>query len=231
MHLRLTSLLCQNQIPLVYRANLVNPLTMKCTLSNGTKLISHIHSTSSSWITSKPINLMFTTDACKIDMNKEINLEDLSIDKVSNPAIENIDYDAIANGDEEIIYKLKLIVLETDSLFQDGNNVPSHMKITDWQHMLTLPSRSQRMKYLNFLFKKEMMRANEKAKKESRRLSYEEEKIALSEKISSTNHIFYGLQGNTLFHRIYDSYMNKIDNFRAMNSLQLGKYLNFKYLA
>ncbi|KAI5751916.1 hypothetical protein M8J77_012055 [Diaphorina citri] len=148
-------------------------------------------------------------------------LGDISID-VINSAIDNIDYDAITEGDPELLSKLKLFVLEVDSMFQDGHNIPSQISTSDWKNILTLPSKHQRSKYLTFLFKKEMIKANEKARKEARRCSQEEIAASRAQKLAENKHIFYGLQGNTLFHRLYDSYMNKIDNFRAMNSIQLG---------
>lgn len=169
----------------------------------------------------------FSIDSSKnsVDLNDEIKLEDISIE-VGNPAVENIDYDSVTGGDPEVLSKLKLLVLETDSLFQDGHNVPSHLKTVDWKHMLTLPSRSQRMKHLNFLFKKEMIKANERARKEAKRASAGEFKAQAYEERSKSEHIYYGLQGNSLFHRIYDTYMNRIDNFRAMQSIQLGKFFD-----
>ncbi|KAL1463306.1 hypothetical protein WDU94_015069 [Cyamophila willieti] len=172
-----------------------------------------------------PSHKNYSVDSSKnnLDLTNEIKLEDISVDFVSgNPAIENIDYDAISDGDAELLSKLKVIILETDSLFQDGFNIPSKLSTADWKYLLDLPSRSQRVKYLNFLFKKEMIKSNEKARKEARRFTNDEKKIAIDERLQSTNHLYYGLQGNTLFHRLYDSYMNNIDNFRAMNSIQLG---------
>lgn len=173
------------------------------------------------WVPSQIQSYSIDSSKDGVDLNAEVKLEDLSLE-VSNPAVENIDYSAIANDDPEVLEKLKLIVLETDSLFQDGHNVPSHIKTDDWKQLLTLPSRSQRMKFLNFLFKKEMIKANEKAKKEARRATFDDRKAEALEERENNKHLFYGLNGNTLFHRIYDSNMNNIDNFRAMNSIQCG---------
>lgn len=177
------------------------------------------------WVPSQIQSYSIDSSKDGVDLNAEVKLEDLSLE-VSNPAVENIDYSAIANDDPEVLEKLKLIVLETDSLFQDGHNVPSHIKTDDWKQLLTLPSRSQRMKFLNFLFKKEMIKANEKAKKEARRATFDDRKAEALEERENNKHLFYGLNGNTLFHRIYDSNMNNIDNFRAMNSIQCGKSYN-----
>uniref|UniRef100_A0A8D8W564 Mitochondrial ribonuclease P protein 1 homolog n=1 Tax=Cacopsylla melanoneura TaxID=428564 RepID=A0A8D8W564_9HEMI len=140
-----------------------------------------------------PLQQNYSVDASKnnVDLNNEIKLEDISVD-VGNPAIENIDYDGIAEGNAELLSKLKVIILETDSLFQDGANVPSTLSTTDWKYLLNLPSRSQRVKYLNFLFKKEMIKTNEKARREAKRFSNDEKKLAIEERLSSTQHIYYG---------------------------------------
>ncbi|KAI5709674.1 hypothetical protein M8J76_001355 [Diaphorina citri] len=135
-------------------------------------------------------------------------LGDISID-VINSAIDNIDYDAITEGDPELLSKLKLFVLEVDSMFQDGHNIPSQISTSDWKNILTLPSKHQRSKYLTFLFKKEMIKANEKARKEARRCSQEEIAASRAQKLAENKHIFYG--PDIIIDMDYYDYMNNME--------------------
>lgn len=71
-------------------------------------------------------------------------------------------FDDITKGDQELEHKLKVIMLETEVLRQDGKPVPPDEFMTPqiWENLLNLPSRASRTKHLEFLFKTSKKREN-----------------------------------------------------------------------
>lgn len=74
------------------------------------------------------------------------------------------DIDAIAKGDPEMEKKLKVLLLEIEVLRQEGSLVPSaaSMRQEDWEELVKLRTRSGRVKFLMFLFKKEKRKESQK---------------------------------------------------------------------
>lgn len=132
---------------------------------------------------------------------------------------DNIDYNAITGGDEELLSKLKRFILEIDLLYESGEQVPSSLKIEQWKNLLELNSRSARLKHLRFLFlieKKKENRIVRKLEKRAERLEqYENEPV--------NDHIHYGLMRNTMFHRIYEKQMNNFYNYRLLEAMMYGQ--------
>lgn len=129
--------------------------------------------------------------------------------------------------------KLKILQMEASVLRQEGRRVPDpdRMKPDQWEHLLSLDSKSARTKYYAFLWSVEMKRESEKVwymtlfgnnlyqfcvcfkiKKEKKR----EEGVVLKEErlkeLSEQEHIVYSLSHTSMFLRIYDATMNHWHN-------------------
>lgn len=136
--------------------------------------------------------------------------------------LENIDYDLITKGDEELKKKLKVLVLEIDLIRQGGGTVPSRIKTQNWIELLKLETRTKRRKYLTFIFKNEMKSNNFKIKKEERKELREKEK-ELNSQISSEGR--YGINANTIVLRIYDQTITRFENSNLIRAMLFGQKL------
>lgn len=143
-------------------------------------------------------------------LNKESN---------SSKVFDNIDFDAISGGDEEALSKLKRLVLEIDLLYESGEQIPSHLKVDQWQNLLQLNSRSSRMKHLRYLFLIEKKKENRVVRKLEKRA----ERLERYENEPKNNHIEYGLMRNSMFHRIYEKQMNCLYNYRLCEAMLHGQ--------
>lgn len=77
-----------------------------------------------------------------------------------------LNYHAITNGDKNLEHKLKVLELELDVMRQEGLRVPSvsDIPVNRWQELLTLSSRSARLKLYTFLFLRMKTKENDKVK-------------------------------------------------------------------
>lgn len=132
---------------------------------------------------------------------------------------DDIDYDLITGGDEETLSKLKRLILEIDLLYESGEQVPSHLRVDQWQNLLQLSSRSSRMKHLKYLFLIEKKKENRIVRKLEKRA----ERIERYENEPKNNHINYGLMRNSMFHRIYEKQMNSLYNYRLCEAMLYGQ--------
>lgn len=137
----------------------------------------------------------------------------------SSKVFDNIDYDAISEGDEETLLKLKRLTLEIDLLYESGEKIPSHLRVDQWQNLLKLNSRSSRMKHLNYLFLIEKKKENRLVRKLEKRA----ERLQKYENEPENNHIEYGLMRNGMFHRIYEKQMNILYNYRLCEAMLFGQ--------
>lgn len=55
-------------------------------------------------------------------------------------------------------------MLEVEVMRQDGRSAPDNLNADQWQHLLSLYSKNQRSSYLNFLWKTEKSKENQKVK-------------------------------------------------------------------
>ncbi|XP_054287155.1 mitochondrial ribonuclease P protein 1 homolog [Macrosteles quadrilineatus] len=140
---------------------------------------------------------------------------------------EDINFDEITGGDEEKTNSFKLLMLELDVMRQDGMCVPSKMSTEQWKELFALQTRSQRRKYLMYLFKTEMKKLNEKRKKTLKREATEQARSENTLKLidGPAEHIRYGFQGSTIFVRIYDTTINAHDNNRLIQAMMFGHNL------
>ncbi|XP_049808091.1 mitochondrial ribonuclease P protein 1 homolog [Schistocerca nitens] len=138
---------------------------------------------------------------------------------------DNINGDAasITNGNPDLEKKLKILNLEIDVLRQEGAQVPENVNTEQWKELLSMPTRSKRLKYLKYLWKIEMKELSRLKKKQMR----QQERLKGLERAGQeeTAHIQYGLGKNTLFLRVYDTTINRFYNSRLLTAMMFGQKL------
>lgn len=155
---------------------------------------------------------------------KPVNsLGTLNDETSSSKLFDNIDYDSITGGDEEILLKLKRLILEIDLLYESGEQVPSALKLDHWKTLLQLNSRSSRMKQLKYLFLIEKKKENRIVRK----LEERADRLERYENLPDNNHINYGLMRNSMFHRIYEKQINSFYNYRLCEAMLFGQDILF----
>ena len=112
--------------------------------------------------------------------------------------------------------KQKILYLEVDVARQEGRRCPDPelIKPDQWDHLLSLKSRSARTKYYLFLWHLEKKKENHLVKKEKKTEALFE-RLA-KEKLENENndHILYGINHTTMFLRIYDATINHWNNHK-----------------
>lgn len=152
-------------------------------------------------------------------IKSEESLDTLNNESHPSKLFENIDYDSITGGDEEILSKLKRLILEIDLLYEGGEQVPSYLGVDQWKNLLELSSRSSRMKHLRYLFLIEKKKENRVVRKLEKRA----ERLELYENRPKNDHIEYGLLKNSMFHRIYEKQINSLYNYRLCEAMLFGQ--------
>ncbi|EDW85720.1 uncharacterized protein Dwil_GK23002 [Drosophila willistoni] len=125
---------------------------------------------------------------------------------------------------EEREKRLKVLQLEADIAHQEGRRVPAvdFFKDHHWQYILTLPTKSSRIKYYAYLWQIEMKRESEKRKKEQRAVDTERRLVEVRKERAENNHIIYGLAHTSMFLRIYDTTINHWQNNRLTRAMQFA---------
>lgn len=110
--------------------------------------------------------------------------------------------------------KLKILELELEMAYQEGRRVPQAAFLTqeNWEHVLSLPSKSARFKFYSFMWQIEKKKESAKIKKEERAVSVQARKEELRKQSDECDHIIYGLSRTTMFLRIYDAAINSFNN-------------------
>ncbi|EZA52426.1 hypothetical protein DMN91_012076 [Ooceraea biroi] len=114
--------------------------------------------------------------------------------------------------------RLQILELEVDVLRHNAGKVPEVLRPKDWVALERLPTKSQRMKHLRFLWRNERITANLKAAKEQKRAQWMATKEA-AEPVEDTGEMKYGLQYNSLFVRIYPTTMAHGYNCKLMQAI------------
>lgn len=138
------------------------------------------------------------------------------------PIFDSQNYKTEGNNDECLLSledkdrRLKVLQLEVDIASQEGRRVPALDFFNDhhWEHVLSLPTKSARMKYYNFLWQVEMKKLARKRKQEERAATAAERIESIREERAQNNHIIYGLGHVSMFLRIYDTAINQWMNHR-----------------
>lgn len=122
--------------------------------------------------------------------------------------------------------KKQVLMLEVEVCRQEGRRAPdpTTIKAEQWEHILTLKSRSARWKYYAFLWQIEKRKEGAKVKKDKRRQEREEQLAAKKEE-ESDGHFKYHLGANTMFLRVYDSTIDKWNNHKLIRAMQYGQKL------
>lgn len=97
----------------------------------------------------------------------------------------------------------------------------------DWEHILSLKSKSARRRYYAFLWKNQMIQENRSIKKEMKRSEIKERLQKKRDGDLQNDHIVYGLNHNTMFLRIYDATITKFHNSKLVNAMMFGQKLIF----
>lgn len=138
----------------------------------------------------------------------------------------NIDFEAIANGDEEKLKNLKVLQLEIDLMRQQGKKVPNHLTGECWKELLSIPISDYRVKYLKHLWLIEVREKlqKEKAKKKSENYSeFKARQAKIPPKNATTSSpIVYSLTDTSLFHRLYDVTINRLYNYKLLQAEWFG---------
>lgn len=133
-------------------------------------------------------------------------------------------FQEIANGDPNLLKKLKIIEFEVALLRERYSRIPATLKIEHWKHLLSLNSLFTKTKYLDFLFQTAKRKENQKKRKEIRRMEYENLKQVQP---VVENYMNYGLQYNSLFIRIYDQTLQKLSNLRLASASLFSQHIVF----
>ncbi|XP_067004068.1 mitochondrial ribonuclease P protein 1 homolog [Anabrus simplex] len=165
-----------------------------------------------------PSRRVFSTH-CRDTGNTESEVSDCE----PVPNTEQIDLNTVTNGDPELEKRLKVLFLEVEVMRQEGDKVPANLNINHWKELINMATRSMRRKYLTFLWKNEVKKANEQKKKEEKKKIREEELNVLKQ--IDDGHIQYGLSRNSIFMRVYDSTITQFDNSRLIQAMQFGQKL------
>nr|CAD7267368.1 unnamed protein product [Timema shepardi] len=131
------------------------------------------------------------------------------------------DVNSITDGDPDLEKKLKVLFLEIEVARQEGKNVPSKVTAEQWKELVRMGTRTMRRKYMLFLFENEKKRENQQRKKEERKAKLEEYVESLSDEEDGV--IYYRLNRNTMFLRLYDSTINNFHNNRLIQAIKFGQ--------
>ncbi|XP_029667519.1 mitochondrial ribonuclease P protein 1 homolog [Formica exsecta] len=111
----------------------------------------------------------------------------------------------------------EILKLEIDVMRHNAEKVPEELSTKDWLILIKMTSKTQRRKYLKFLWLNEKAQVNRKAKKELKKTEALVKKAQAEQE--DTGEIKYGLLHNTLFLRIYDTTINRYYNNKLLQAM------------
>lgn len=125
-------------------------------------------------------------------------------------------------SDSEQKKKILMILMEHEVAKLEGKKVPSKISVQDMKELLHMYSFSSRVKYLQFLFDKELRRDAERRKREFKQ---KEREAWLVEKqnLKPHEHIQYGIGHNTMVLRVRKKSVMRVCNQRLANSVLYGQ--------
>ncbi|KAI8038789.1 hypothetical protein M5D96_008697 [Drosophila gunungcola] len=140
------------------------------------------------------------------------------------PALNNEAISEISETKEDREKRLKVLQLEADIAHQEGRRVPAldFFQEHHWEHVLTLPTKSARIKYFAFLWQIEMKKESEQRKKVQRAEDTVRRKEEMRKEREENTHIIYGLGHTSMFLRIYDTTINHWQNNRLTRAMQFA---------
>ncbi|XP_054707416.1 mitochondrial ribonuclease P protein 1 homolog [Uloborus diversus] len=132
-----------------------------------------------------------------------------------------IKYSELAT-DVEKRKKIHMILMEHEVAKLEGKKVPSKISVEDMSELLSMYSFSSRVKYMGFLFEKEIRRAADKRKKEVKRKE-REAWLVEKENLKPAEHIQYGIGHNTMVIRVRKKSVFRYQNQRLANAVLFGQ--------
>lgn len=125
-------------------------------------------------------------------------------------------------SDSEEKKKILMILMEHEVAKLEGKKVPARIPVQDMKELLTMYSFSSRVKYLSFLFEKEMRKDADRRKREFKQ---KEREVWLNEKVNlkPPEHIQYGIGHNTMVIRVRKKSVMRFANQRLANAVLDGQ--------
>lgn len=111
-----------------------------------------------------------------------------------------------------------ILELEVDVLRHNADQVPNNITPKNWLMLVKMTTKSQRRKYLRFLFLNEKSQEHQKAKKELKKNEALAKKTEIEQK-EDTGEMQYGLAYNTLFLRIYETTINRFYQGKLLQAM------------
>ncbi|RXG51167.1 Mitochondrial ribonuclease P protein 1-like protein [Armadillidium vulgare] len=110
-----------------------------------------------------------------------------------------------------------------EMLRYEGRNIPKHLSEEHFQELFELPTKSMRIKFLNYLYERELGKREKKSRKEEKKKLY---KMQFEEKQNKlTKHIEYGLWKNSMFIKARKSDITAMYNNRLANAMEFNQPL------
>ncbi|RXG61192.1 Mitochondrial ribonuclease P protein 1-like protein [Armadillidium vulgare] len=110
-----------------------------------------------------------------------------------------------------------------EMLRYEGRNIPKHLSEEHFQELFELPTKSMRIKFLNYLCERELAKRENKSRKEEKKKLY---KLQFEEKQNKmTKHVEYGLWKNSMFIKARKSDITAMYNNRLANAMEFNQPL------
>ncbi|KAL7630534.1 UNVERIFIED_CONTAM: hypothetical protein RMT77_019273 [Armadillidium vulgare] len=110
-----------------------------------------------------------------------------------------------------------------EMLRYEGRNIPKHLSEEHFQELFELPTKSMRIKFLNYLYERELAKREKKSRKEEKKKLY---KMQFEEKQNKmSKHIEYGLWKNSMFIKARKSDITAMYNNRLANAMEFNQPL------
>ncbi|KFD54827.1 hypothetical protein M513_04261 [Trichuris suis] len=127
------------------------------------------------------------------------------------------------NQDEAAL--LKKVITEFQLYKYLDSRLPSHLTVKHAERLLMLDGKTQRLRYLSYLGRKQhLAESKEKTRLERAKKGEARRAEVLAERLSN-KHLLYALGANSISRRIADSAMNKIDEARLAFAQMYGQPL------
>ncbi|XP_065208772.1 mitochondrial ribonuclease P protein 1 homolog [Planococcus citri] len=161
------------------------------------------------------------------DPSRDLQDEFENFEDDVEPNYQDVNADEITGGDPELIKMLNLCQMEINMLAQSGAQVPLSLNTEQWCELVKIQSKMQRVRFLKFLWLKEIKRKNHKRKKLINHEKYLEAVANRGPKkrrdeIPTNAPMVYGLSETSLVHRIRDVEMNRFYNYKLLQAMQFG---------
>lgn len=157
-------------------------------------------------------------------------VDEFEVDETSN-MYGDLDFAAVTGNDEVKIRALKLLLVKLDIMAKRGVDLPKKIRLDHWQEIINMPSLSQRIKFIKFLRLTEEQKEAHKLAKMNNQLLYQQflERKKMKPKVvfTTSSPPEYGLGRTTIFHRLRDSTIDNLYNYKLLQSYMYGPDIIF----